>query len=516
MELKKTVCYEDFGAVGDGVTDDVDAIRAAHEYANENKLDVVCNGGKTYYIGAMTKPVPILTNVNWGDSKFIVDDRYIAPDYKIGEVYPRVVYSFALPSPGAITIPGIDEWIKNINAAGGIKADTFKRIEVDFGEKVLLRVYNDEHRNYIRFGVNQNGGGIQQETVVVDKDGYLDENTPFMFDYDKVTRVDTFKIDVEPIVVEGGTFITYPYLTDTPQGGYTIYERGIYCARSNVTFRNIKHYIEKEGTYNYDKNEGDCGCPYDGFFSSGLCNNILYENCIVSAHLTYKGNNGAGMGTYDIMARGSINITYKNCVQENDNFFDSNVGGTWRWGVMGSSGNKGIAYIDSDLTRFDAHGGVYNPSLIRTNIKYIRLNGAGTFLIEDSKIYNKLIVSLREDYGGSWHGDVVLKNVTMETYGSVATLFSNRWYNHYFGFPIFMPDNIIIDNLRLTNADTVHIFDPKFIEQLEYASKDEIDGKPNLNKVVPPKKIIIKNNTQGLKFIKPNTEFFKNTEIVEE
>jgi hypothetical protein len=160
---------------------------------------------------------------------------------KIGEVFPRLVYSFALPSPGAITVPGIAEWIKKINAEGGIKADTFKRIEVDFGEKVLLRVYNDEHRNYIRFGVNQNGGGIQQETVVVDKDGYLDKNTPFMFDYDKVTRVDAFKIDVEPIVVEGGTFITYPYLTDKPQGGYTIYERGIYCARSNVTFRNIKH-----------------------------------------------------------------------------------------------------------------------------------------------------------------------------------------------------------------------------------------------------------------------------------
>ena len=515
MELKKTVCYEDFGAVGDGVTDDVAAIRKTHEYANENGLDVVCKGTHTYYIGAMEKAIPILTNVNWGDSTFIVDDRDIPPDYKIGEVTPRIVFFFTVPSPGAIKIDGLGEWMEKINAAGGIKADTFKRIEVDFGEKVLLRVYNDEHKNYIRYGVNQNGGGVQAETVVVDKDGYLDKNTPFMFDYDKVTRVDAFKIDVAPLVIEGGTFITYPYLTDKPQGGYTIYERGIYCARSNVTFRNIKHFIEKEGTYNYEKNEGDCGCPYDGFFSSGLCNNILYENCVVSAHLTYKGNNGAGMGTYDIMARGSINITYKNCVQEKDNFFDKE-NGTWRWGVMGSSGNKGIAYIDSDLTRFDAHGGVYNPSLIRTNIKHIRLNGAGTFLIEDCKTYNKLLVSLREDYGGSWHGDIVFKNVTMETFGSEATLFSNRWYNHYFGFPIFMPDTIIIDNLRLESSDTVYIFDPKFVEQLENAGKDEIDGKKNLNKVVPPKKIIIRNNSQGLKFITPNTEFFKNTQIVEE
>ena len=110
----------------------------------------------------------------------------------------------------------------------------------------------------------------------------------------------------------------------------------------------------------------------------------------------------------------------------------------------------------------------------------------------------------------------MFKDVTMETDGADATLFSNRWYNHYFGFPIFMPDTITIDNLTLPSADTVHIFDPKLIEQLENASKDEIDGKPNVNKVVPPKKIIIKNNIQGIKFIKPETEFFKNTKIVEE
>ena len=45
---------------------------------------------------------------------------------------------------------------------------------------------------------------------------------------------------------------------------------------------------------------------------------------------------------------------------------------------------------------------------------------------------------------------------------------------------------------------------------------DEIDGVPNINKTTPPKKIIIRNNKQGLEFIKPEGEFFKNTEIIEE
>ena len=84
MELKKTVCYEDFGAVGDGKTDDFDAIARAHAYANENGLDVVTDGTKTYYIGDTgigekeNKPaIRIKTNVNWGTSKFIIDDSAI-------------------------------------------------------------------------------------------------------------------------------------------------------------------------------------------------------------------------------------------------------------------------------------------------------------------------------------------------------------------------------------------------------------------------------------------------------
>ena len=43
----------DFGAVGDGVTDDSAAIRAAHAEANEKGLAVLGNPDATYYIGAI-------------------------------------------------------------------------------------------------------------------------------------------------------------------------------------------------------------------------------------------------------------------------------------------------------------------------------------------------------------------------------------------------------------------------------------------------------------------------------
>lgn len=513
MELKKTVCYEDFGAVGDGVANDCNAIRAAHEYANENKLDVVCQGEKTYYIGAMTKAIPILTNVNWGNATFIIDDSSIAPLASADGITLRSVHVFVLPSPGDISkIEGLDEWREKVNAEGGLNKDTFKKIDVDFGEPVLLRLYNDEHKNYIRYGVNAGTGSIQAETIVVDKDGALDPNTPLMYDYDKVTRIEAYKIHVEPITVEGGTFITYPFLTNEPQHYYS-YARGLSCNRSNVTFKNIKHRLDREGTYNYRENKGDYGCPYGGFFYVGLCNNIVYDGCSPSAHVTYKGFNGAGMGTYDISAGGTINLTYRNCAQDEDNFFDRGSAGS-RWGVMGSSGNKNIAFENCKLTRFDAHCGVHNVRLVNSDIRMIRTNGTGTFYMENCKMYNRLLIGLREDYGGSWRGDIIIKDVTLDPAGDSPILMSNSWYNHYFGYPTFMPENIIIDNFKLTEGDTVNIFNEKLIEQLDLACKDEIDGKPNLNKINPPRRIVIKNNKNGYKFVKPEGEFFKNTEFV--
>src|SRR3982751_3882587 len=44
------VTYGDFGALGDGKTDDIEAIAATHAVANQNALPVKADEGKTYYI----------------------------------------------------------------------------------------------------------------------------------------------------------------------------------------------------------------------------------------------------------------------------------------------------------------------------------------------------------------------------------------------------------------------------------------------------------------------------------
>ena len=550
------VYYKDYGAVGDGVADDSEAIRAAHEYANKGGHKVLASNGATYYIGKLTKTIPIQTDVDWLDATFIIDDRDIAPLDKTktedGEVTYRGVNIFTVTSSSKYTAPA--EWSKKlaeINANGGIDASTFTSFEFEFGRPLMLYVYNNTHKTYIRYGVNASGGGNQNDMVLVDEHGNLDPSTPFMFDFENISYIIFYPIDDEPITVEGGIFKTSPYLTDTPQS-YTSYERGLNCKRSNVTFKNIKHYLENEGDYSYSDHQYkgssvDYGCPYGGFYGTNKAANVRYENCLFSGHIVYwqvKSTGGAGMGTYDLSPGDSINVTYEGCYQEDDNFFArANANGIEqsRWGVMGSSGCKNVSFIDSKLTRFDAHAGIHNVNIINTTIKSVRVVGSGTFRMENSIVYNTGLISLREDYGGFWHGNFILKNNKLYSGNNSVSIFSNSWYNHYFGYPLAYPTNVIIDGFEVYTADgailrenpVINIFAAGIYTAADNIMKDYFpvnekdengnavqvtysDGMPvmifNENQTPPFEKIVIRNCKQEITIPK-NADYpwFSNT-----
>lgn len=92
------ITYEMFGAKGDGVTDDYDAIVLAHEAANEQNLPVKAKNGATYYIGHMgyflnpvndgksrdlNKGGVIKTATDWTGATFIIDDTVLYGDKRI-------------------------------------------------------------------------------------------------------------------------------------------------------------------------------------------------------------------------------------------------------------------------------------------------------------------------------------------------------------------------------------------------------------------------------------------------
>ena len=84
MENKNNVTYEDFGAVGDGVTDDFGAMLKAHNFANEKGLPVLGTPGKNYYIFDTTLgtdkvySIEIMTDVDWQGATITIDDRKLS------------------------------------------------------------------------------------------------------------------------------------------------------------------------------------------------------------------------------------------------------------------------------------------------------------------------------------------------------------------------------------------------------------------------------------------------------
>src|SRR5690606_13453080 len=71
------VRYSNFGAVGDGKTDDMDAIAATHAFANLHALRVKADEGFTYYIGGKERTAEIRTDTDFGTAAFIIDDAEV-------------------------------------------------------------------------------------------------------------------------------------------------------------------------------------------------------------------------------------------------------------------------------------------------------------------------------------------------------------------------------------------------------------------------------------------------------
>lgn len=488
----RDVNYEMFGAKGDGKTDDSNAIREAHSYANQYGHTVKLNYNKKYYIPAISENIPIKTNVDFGDAEFIIDDRDIASTDPLRSI--SVFY--VLPDVGSRGFDSDNPYILAINEAGGIKAATCTKLDLGLGYPALLKVVNSNHKNYIRYGANENDGANQTEMVLIDAEGNIDPSTPFMFDYTEVTSIIAFRIDDEPIVLNGGTFTTRANQADSD---YNYYGRNIVINRSNVTVKNLTYRITDE------RNGADKGDPYSAFLSVQNANNVLITDCTIAAHRTYystgSGGEVVGMGSYGISANNSNNVTWQRCIQSNFFKSDGVTPTDQHWGIMGSSYSKNLAFVDSTLSRFDAHAGVYNAKIIGSNVIHFRIVGSGNMLIEDSHIYNNLLVGLREDYGAFWDGNITIKNVTMHNSGTVS-LIGGTWYSHDFGYPTTHPEEIVIDGLKLLTPASVNVFTDAFVGQSNLIIKDFV------NPTTPPKKVTIRNNAAGYTFNLPDPEYY--------
>ena len=473
--------YSAYGAVGDGVTDDFLAIKATHAYANANGLTVYADEGKTYNLGQHNDVITIMTDTVWEGATFIFDDRTLAASTAIRG---RSIFNLA---------PDNSSYSVRIN--GGLTAGQ-TNIGVTFKTPVLLYIANSNVKQYIRHGANANSGADQQELILVDENGNVDPSTPIMWDYDVVTSAIAYPAGDKPITLSGGTFITR---ANAAPREYTYYARNITVRRSNVTLKGITHLIT---------DEGDTGAPYNGFFAISYCNNILVEDCIFTGHKVYKLSSDANnsMGTYDISINSANDITFKNCTQTNS------ITDTKYWGIMGSNYCKNLTYDGCIFSRFDAHQGTYNATIINSEIGHQKLSviGKGTLYIENTVFHSDTVVALRTDYGSTWEGEIIFKNITVNNTGT-PILVNAGWNNHYFGYTCYLPTKIVVDGITLANKDYFYVL-PNLPSHVDDPT---VNGAENKNPLELTETIVIASNPNGYKYyVSVNTELFSGVQVV--
>lgn len=484
------VQYSDFGAKGDGKTDDIDAIAATHAFANAQKLPVKADDNATYYIGGKPRTAIIKTDTYFGKAAFIIDDTNVE---RIGAAV-FMVSSEKLP----FEPEGVSSLRKNQAKLG-----------LTFPSPCLIAVVNANVKQYIRFGPNQNNGSPQTDIFVVDKNGVVDMNAPIIWDFDEVTSITALPIDEAPLKITGGVFTT---IANKAESKYTYYSRNIAIRRSNVTVDGLMHYVT---------GEGDQGAPYGGFIEIKDCSYVTVKNTVLTGRKTYTTIGSAGkpvsMGTYDIAVNRALNVSFINCTQTND------INDTRYWGIMGSNFGKNLLYDGCALSRFDAHQGVANATIRNSTLGHMGINaiGTGIFILENSTIFSRNIINLRPDYGSTWQGELIIRNCVFKPIAgkSFNTSLINGNYSgqHDFGYVCYMPERITIENLKIDDAnDSDDYKGPALFADFNPQMKDE--SYQEKFPYIKTKEVILRNTTttsgKPLR-ISDNLFMFKDVRILE-
>ncbi len=453
--------YSEFGARGDGKTDDIAAIAATHAFANQHGLPVKADEEATYYIGGKDLTAVIRTDTDFGTAAFIIDDT---------NVENRNAHVFIVSS-------GLQPF--KPEGLSSLKRNQ-EKIDVSLPGPSLITVTNSNVRRYIRFGPNQNDGAPQTDIFIADKDGNVDMDAPIIWDFDQITDITALPIDEKTLTITGGRFTT---IANQAESRYTYYSRGIAIRRSNVLLDGLEHYVT---------GEGDHGAPYGGFINIRDCAYVIVRNTILTGRKTYQTIGSAGvpvpMGSYDISLNRALNVSFINCSQTND------INDRAYWGIMGSNYCKNLVLDNCTFSRFDAHMGVANATIRNSTLGHQGINaiGSGTFIVENSTIYGWSLINLRSDYGSTWQGDFIIRNCVFVPSGgrtTSASLIGGSYSGqHDFGYTCYMPERITIENLHIDDTNhpadyqgpaifanfNRHMTDESFVEKFPYVRTREV------------------------------------------
>ncbi|WP_282376323.1 hypothetical protein [Pseudomonas sp. PS01302] len=429
-----------FGAAGDGVSNDTEAVRTACRIATNWGLDVSFEGMKRVFID---------TNA---------DIRFNCSLHGHGVV---------LVSNGGIVVPPSNDTIKNM----------FRLTDPSLAQKDISVDVLEMFEGQTQLTVAENiGNGML----------YISSNKQIGYRTSAPTQPLYFAISHS---INRGGVLNFPIKTDLTS--HTISAK---FTPSPQTWVEIEGFTADETSYNNQclfrierglvkvrnnavqpngRNTMPVCVNYLFRFLNGI--NIVFEDNVISGQTTYGGN------TYGIV--------FDNCC---DVTMSRNYGrGRDTWGVMETNNVNGFYINDCNLNRLDVHQGMHN-FFVRGGVCYgnsVQYGwGSGLLVVEGVTVVgNTSVVAARNDYDGGFDGAIRIHKCTVNymrqsanSSTGVAEVVAVFTANSLGGvFPIKMADSIEISDICCVHAGVSDILLTKAI-QFELASDSYQVTMPNV------------------------------------
>ena len=427
----RDIFYSDYGAKGDGMTDDFASLKKCHEYANQWGHVVNADRGATYYIGNKTEgqTIYVKTDVNWNGAKFIIDDSEIDPT---ADKAAREAPIFTVSSD-------IDPISATVKFSGKTLKPGDTNIGFAPGYPAMVRVMNSNIKHYIRYGVNANSGNAQQEVLLVDAEGNIDPSTPVIWTYEVITSATLISTDDRPISIGDAIIDT---ISNQAPNYYTSYNRNIKVYRSHTTVHDIDHSL---------LNQGPTRAPYGAIIHADQTYDITIKNIKVQHHDNrYDAGTGALLGTYEFGATAAIAVKWLDCYQKN---FYTEEGKISYKGLFGTNYCRNLYLEGCFLNSFDAHCGLTNVTIKNSTFEHINCIGNGDVLLENVNVYcdgtRGAAINLRTDYGSTWNGNITIDGLLYKYIDPSVklTIIAATYTDHDFGYTCYVPQKFVLKNI---------------------------------------------------------------------
>lgn len=404
--------YTDPTFTSEYTNDDSVQINEAFQFANEHNLKIVNLQGE--YVIRDVRNIQVLQSVDFGDSVFHVDESTVTGYNYIFRIESKHEFK-EVPTVIRNQMKNLKQKQTNIEAL------------IDLEDSTMLI----EDNTSIVGKREGDNGTPKRDLFYIGQGGEIDGE--LAWDYTSLTSALYKKTDETYLTFEGGVFKYSGNLQGTSSG----YQRtGIYINRDRVIIRN------QNLTYEVKDYSNVTGARMFGFYELLECYDIVFENVHFKSRLDQDSNYGFTGRLVTSMKM--INV--------------KNISGGDYAPVFGTNEMKDIYIENCVLSRLDVHFNAWNVTLINSSLGTFNLTGGGVLYVDNVIVNHRLFLNLRSDYGGTWNGDIIIKNsksIVGET-GKPYVVFSYNDDGIDYGQDIAYGKKIIVDNFTFEFNNTVN------------------------------------------------------------